>query len=41
MKKYWESGNIVPRILDLNQVIGQLHAPAALPPAKKSLVAIG
>jgi hypothetical protein len=44
MKTYWESGCIVPRILDIGtrlEVSGQLHALAALPPGKESPVSIG
>jgi len=34
MKVYWGSGGIAPRM----EMSGQIHAPAALPPAKEPLV---
>jgi hypothetical protein len=44
MKAYWGSESIAARILDLGtrwRLSGQLHAPAALPPGKETLVPIG
>jgi hypothetical protein len=44
MMAYWGSEGIAPRILrprHYMEVSGQLHAPAALSPEKKPLVAIG
>jgi len=42
-KAYWGSVGIAPRILwpQHEMVCGQLHAPAALPPWKESLLPIG
>jgi hypothetical protein len=44
MKAYWSSGGVAPRILwpqYYEEVSGQLHAPAALPPGKEPQVLIG
>jgi hypothetical protein len=44
MKTYWRSGGIAPRIIDLGtgmEMIGQLHAPAALLPGKEPRYPLG
>jgi hypothetical protein len=44
MKAYWGGGGIAPSILlsrHYMEVIGQLHAPAALLPEKEPLLPIG
>jgi len=43
MKAYWGSGGIAPLILwpqHYEEVSGQLHAPADLPPSKEPLLPI-
>jgi len=40
-KAYWGSRGIVPGILDLMEVSGQIHVPAAFFPVKEPLLPTG